>query len=71
MYQFVASKGIPVPFEIHAQFPKDVISLEKLQDEIKQHNECILLIRINTDLDDDTESQRAFLAHIRMDLVST
>ena len=42
-----------------------------LQDEIKQHNECILLIRINTDLDDDTESQRAFLAHIRMDLVST
>ena len=38
MYQFVASKGTSVPFEIHSQFPKKLISLEMLQDEVKQHN---------------------------------
>jgi len=68
MYQFVASKGIPLPFEIRSQFPKELLSLEMLQDSIKQHNECTLLARIKTDLD-DLDSQRAFLACL-MDLVS-
>jgi len=69
MYQLVASKGTPLPFEIHSQFPKELLSLEMLQDTIKQHNECTLLARINTDLDDDLDGRSAFLACL-MDLVS-
>ena len=68
MYQFVASKGVPLPFEIHSQFPTELLSLEMLQDTIKQHNECTLLARIKTDLD-DLDSQSTFLACL-MDLVS-
>lgn len=52
MYQFVLSKGVPIPFVLQQQYPAQTILLETPpEDNIKQYHECLLFVKMKEDLD--------------------
>ena len=48
MYQFIVSRGVPLPFVLQTRYPSCAIVLEaSTEDDIKQYHECLLFVKVD------------------------